>query len=100
MSTRASFFFQAEDGIRAGHVTGVQTCALPILGLLVSAGMMQVVQATHRVRGQPVEGGLEAVVGWAGAAADLVGPVVDLPEVSGAVPARAEPLGQAGDRRR
>src|SRR5690625_7719297 len=25
------FFFQAEDGIRDGHVTGVQTCALPIL---------------------------------------------------------------------
>src|SRR6266508_2309036 len=24
------FFFQAEDGIRCGHVTGVQTCALPI----------------------------------------------------------------------
>src|SRR5439155_5733050 len=24
------FFFQAEDGIRSGHVTGVQTCALPI----------------------------------------------------------------------
>src|SRR5439155_5764333 len=28
---RASrFIFQAEDGIRYGHVTGVQTCALPI----------------------------------------------------------------------
>src|SRR6266481_8503608 len=26
------FFFQAEDGIRDGTVTGVQTCALPILG--------------------------------------------------------------------
>src|SRR5690625_7878424 len=26
------FFFQAEDGIRDGHVTGVQTCALPIFG--------------------------------------------------------------------
>src|SRR5690625_2095529 len=26
------FFYQAEDGIRDGHVTGVQTCALPILG--------------------------------------------------------------------
>src|SRR5207244_9924390 len=26
----ASFFFQAEDGIRADLVTGVQTCALPI----------------------------------------------------------------------
>src|SRR5690606_40727281 len=25
------FFFQAEDGIRVFHVTGVQTCALPIL---------------------------------------------------------------------
>src|SRR5207253_8011712 len=28
--TLAFFFFQAEDGIRDGHVTGVQTCALPI----------------------------------------------------------------------
>src|SRR6266496_4525681 len=28
--TRWFFFFQAEDGIRALYVTGVQTCALPI----------------------------------------------------------------------
>src|SRR5690606_40668660 len=27
---RNTFFFQAEDGIRDFHVTGVQTCALPI----------------------------------------------------------------------
>src|SRR5207237_9658450 len=27
------FFFQAEDGIRDSSVTGVQTCALPILPL-------------------------------------------------------------------
>src|SRR5690606_40555618 len=27
------FFFQAEDGIRDFHVTGVQTCALPIYDL-------------------------------------------------------------------
>src|SRR5690606_39444775 len=27
-------FFQAEDGIRDFHVTGVQTCALPIFGSL------------------------------------------------------------------
>src|SRR5690606_40518495 len=27
------FFFQAEDGIRDFHVTGVQTCALPIYEL-------------------------------------------------------------------
>src|SRR2546427_8437816 len=30
----AFFFFQAEDGIRDLTVTGVQTCALPILHLL------------------------------------------------------------------
>src|SRR5690606_39744735 len=28
------FFFQAEDGIRDFHVTGVQTCALPISTML------------------------------------------------------------------
>src|SRR5690606_14357621 len=28
------FFFQAEDGIRDFHVTGVQTCALPIYEIL------------------------------------------------------------------
>src|SRR5690606_40969544 len=31
------FFFQAEDGIRDFHVTGVQTCALPILDQLPEA---------------------------------------------------------------
>src|SRR5690348_17998579 len=30
-------FFQAEDGIRYGRVTGVQTCALPICSRLVTA---------------------------------------------------------------
>src|SRR5690606_39672819 len=30
MPTLIFFFFQAEDGIRDFHVTGVQTCALPI----------------------------------------------------------------------
>src|SRR5438445_7470623 len=29
-TSRAVFFFQAEDGIRGIGVTGVQTCALPI----------------------------------------------------------------------
>src|SRR5690606_40371524 len=31
----ALFFFQAEDGIRDFHVTGVQTCALPIFAILL-----------------------------------------------------------------
>src|SRR5690606_39677894 len=30
------FFFQAEDGIRVFHVTGVQTCALPIFGGIIA----------------------------------------------------------------
>src|SRR5438552_13918460 len=32
------FFFQAEDGIRDDLVTGVQTCALPILKLMTVHG--------------------------------------------------------------
>src|SRR5690606_39959412 len=34
------FFFQADDGIRDFHVTGVQTCALPIwLKLIANFGV-------------------------------------------------------------
>ena len=32
------FFFQAEDGIRDDLVTGVQTCALPILWSIIIRG--------------------------------------------------------------
>src|SRR5690606_34770488 len=31
------FFFQAEDGIRDFHVTGVQTCALPIFSSVLAS---------------------------------------------------------------
>src|SRR5690606_27505046 len=50
------FFFQAEDGIRAFHVTGVQTCALPIFAQHEEAtldeaepphGLLGVVAAGH-----------------------------------------------------
>src|SRR5690606_40826896 len=49
------FFFQAEDGIRDFHVTGVQTCALPIsdrLGLTVSYYDISVRNMT---RGESIE---------------------------------------------
>src|SRR5437660_11997147 len=41
---RSFFFFQAEDGIRDGHVTGVQTCALPISSqyAMVDTGLYRV----------------------------------------------------------
>src|SRR2546422_6199180 len=38
LSSFVVFFFQAEDGIRDVAVTGVQTCALPILLLKAAAG--------------------------------------------------------------
>src|SRR5690606_41151524 len=42
------FFFQAEDGIRDFHVTGVQTCALPILIVgACAAGNTQRKQPTY-----------------------------------------------------
>src|SRR5690348_18489810 len=34
------FFFQAEDGIRGGRVTGVQTCALPICRIRLNAARL------------------------------------------------------------
>src|SRR5690606_40987668 len=33
------YFFQADDGIRDCHVTGVQTCALPIFGTTPFLGL-------------------------------------------------------------
>src|SRR3989475_6989047 len=43
------FFFQAEDGIRDLTVTGVQTCALPILGATSRAQHGDDVRAPDRV---------------------------------------------------
>src|SRR5690348_18443733 len=50
------FFFQAEDGIRDGRVTGVQTCALPILPLR-AAGCTntQIGRAAGRLGGRSEE---------------------------------------------
>src|SRR5215475_11819870 len=42
------FFFQAEDGIRDFHVTGVQTCALPILAFDWSGNSDRALTAARR----------------------------------------------------
>src|SRR5690606_29917172 len=39
-----AFFFQAEDGIRDFHVTGVQTCALPISDCMADTDTTRVAQ--------------------------------------------------------
>src|SRR5690606_7594614 len=51
-----SFFFHAEDGIRDFHVTGVQTCALPIYITLSGApeGFDARLVARELARGAPV----------------------------------------------
>src|SRR5438105_6286744 len=57
-SRRFYFFFQAEDGIRDPLVTGVQTCALPILGLATLAYVVFPSSATNvepLVVGTPAE---------------------------------------------
>src|SRR5690606_40922494 len=41
------FFFQAEDGIRDFHVTGVQTCALPIWCLMPGGDHLVTVYKTR-----------------------------------------------------
>src|SRR3989454_1525690 len=47
------FFFQAEDGIRDYKVTGVQTCALPIFGLVAAVlGSLLSPQAVRDDRGR------------------------------------------------
>src|SRR2546429_2128900 len=44
------FFFQAEDGIRDVAVTGVQTCALPISGILLILAVLLGVALAPKVR--------------------------------------------------
>src|SRR5438034_2994680 len=60
------FFFQAEDGIRDHCVTGVQTCALPILSppsIEIEVGQSAQLAATPRDRnGHPLSG---RPVAWA-----------------------------------
>src|SRR5690606_40769466 len=47
----ASFLFPAEDGIRDFHVTGVQTCALPIFARRPAAHVEHAIGITHEAVG-------------------------------------------------
>src|SRR5207248_5936075 len=52
------FFFQAEDGIRDRTVTGVQTCALPIFVVSVTADLTKRIKAGQIVKEiAPIVGG-------------------------------------------
>src|SRR2546422_11279567 len=45
------FFFQAEDGIRDVAVTGVQTCALPILKIVAPNMALRVIDRAIQAHG-------------------------------------------------
>src|SRR5207245_6792047 len=47
------FFFQAEDGIRDATVTGVQTCALPISGVVPATVAATAAVTALRVPARP-----------------------------------------------
>src|SRR5437870_4246506 len=103
------FFFQAEDGIRDGHVTGVQTCALPIfddrdnLQTLANAYLavdnsLEIIPVINKIdlpSAQPEEARrqIQDIVGLDGAGAILASAKtgVGVPEILEAVVARLPP---------
>src|SRR5690606_40508096 len=67
--SRFFFFFQAEDGIRYFHVTGVQTCALPISsaggGTLVRSGFVPLYYQLQEILKEQIESGTWGQIGRA-----------------------------------
>src|SRR5690606_41181989 len=57
------FFFQAEDGIRYFHVTGVQTCALPIFEGTFAEAVDALNGASAPILALDVPSGLDADTG-------------------------------------
>ena len=72
------FFFQAAGGIRDYDVTGVQTCALPILGQGFAGGPLLPLTQTLLLRIFPKEMHSKAMAGWAMTVvvAPIVGPLL------------------------
>src|SRR5699024_11252927 len=66
------FFFQAEDGIRYRNVTGVQTCALPILGVEAESGGTAMTQVMNKMSNAVADGGedLQAFASAAGVSSE------------------------------
>src|SRR5690606_39961138 len=57
-------FFQAEDGIRDFHVTGVQTCALPIYSIVaLSSGRLPSGIAVIRISGTATRDAVTSICG-------------------------------------
>src|SRR6516164_9647970 len=62
------FFFQAEDGIRSATVTGVQTCALPILPQTYKTGIRTIITGVDpRTGASFTDHSAEVYAGWCNA---------------------------------
>src|SRR5256886_7367303 len=71
------FFFQAEDGIRDLTVTGVQTCALPILvqglgGAIMSPAALSLLTTSFQGKDRAKALGIYGSIGGAGGAAGVL----------------------------
>ena len=58
------FFFQAEDGIRDYDVTGVQTCALPILSVIIFFGPNLMAEVDNYIPADPLVTPSHIVANW------------------------------------
>src|SRR5256885_11263942 len=77
------FFFQAEDGIRDYKVTGVQTCALPILFQLEDDRSVQLARIPAAGGGGAIErliAGARVVTGFTAAPGGRVAVTVSTPD--------------------
>src|SRR5438876_128653 len=98
------FFFQAEDGIRDGRVTGVQTCALPIYPVKTGETLAEV-ETDKAVmdlvaRADGVLRQVAAAEGQTVAVGSVVAVIVSPGEAVGAVPAAAAPATPSGSGKR
>src|SRR5207248_4711010 len=86
-------FFQAEDGIRARTVTGVQTCALPICmryTTLVLAGALTLALGGPTARALAADPGLTATEVKIGNTNPYSGPASSYGTIGKAIAARSE----------
>src|SRR5690606_15228862 len=74
------FFFQAEDGIRDFHVTGVQTCALPIFEVKTvdPRNFTAWIQGKFDFSNKPLRGVLDEIANWYDIDIIYQGPVPDV----------------------
>ena len=92
------FFFQAEDGIRDWSVTGVQTCALPILNVNAddaAAGIARALGASRLIFLTDVPGVLDASGGMVrDLPVDAIDGMIDSGVIAGGMAAKVRAIGE------